>query len=311
MVLDTHVHVLDRGFWPDEWFDWVALQWASREPDREPEMVRGKIEDGMIDPDGLRTVADMDAAGVDTAVILPMDWGPDFVDRVPIEQVNRHAVEMAEAHPGRFIPFAGVDPRRPEAEGLVKEALQSGSAKGLKLYPPAGFDPFHRTAWPLYELCVEHRAPVLFHTGETLAKLKVRHGDPLLLQDVHAAFPDLPTIIGHAGAKLWWEEALSVAAHSINSYLELSVWIWDDTTEDEQLDLIRKIDQARNAVGIERIVFGSDHLAGARVRGPQFLRTVVEWYRGLPEQASCVGVSVTAEEVDQIMWGNAARLLEL
>lgn len=308
-VIDTHVHVLDRGFWPDEWFDWVALQWAAREPGRDPAAIRPKVEAGLLDPTGERTVADMDAAGVETAVILPMDWGPGFAERTPIEAVNEHAVAMAARYPGRFVPFVGVDPRRPQAVRLVEEQLRSGRARGLKLYPPTGFDPADPVVHPLYELCVEHRVPVLFHTGEPLPKLSARYGDPILLQDVHAAHPELITWIGHAGAKLWWREAVSVAAHSIHSYLELSVWIWDDTPEEEQIAFVRQLAEARDRLGIDRLLFGSDHLAGPRIRGDGFLTKVVDWYRRLPATAAALDISFTDAEVEKLLRGNAARLL--
>jgi predicted TIM-barrel fold metal-dependent hydrolase len=310
MIIDAHIHILDEGFWPNEWYDWVAESWATKQQGRRPDMVRSKIEPGMIDPTGERMVADMDAAGVDKAVILPMDWGPRFVDRVPVRRVNEHALELAAKFPDRLIPFAGVDPRRPGAVELMREMFAAG-ARGLKLYPPAGFDPFDEVVHPLYELCLEYRAPVLFHTGETLAKLSVRYANPLYLQDVHAAYPDLITWIGHAGAKLWWAEALSAAAHSINSYLEFSVWIWDDTTVEEQHELIRMLDQARSRVGIERLIFGTDHLSGARVRGPRFLSTVTDWYRQIPTQAAEIGIEFTDDEIAQILGANVARLLDL
>jgi predicted TIM-barrel fold metal-dependent hydrolase len=311
MIVDTHVHILDRGFWPDEWFDWVALQWASRKPERDPSTIRPKIEDGLLDPQGDRLVADMDAAGVAVSVNLPMDWGPDFAERVPMEEVNRHSLAVAERHPGRIIPFVGIDPRRPGAAGQIERALRDDGAKGLKLYPPAGWDPFTPEVRPIYELAIEYGVPVLWHTGEALPKLRVRYGDPILLQDVHAAYPELITWIGHAGAKIWWDQALSVAAHSINSYLETSVWIWDDTPEAEQHAFIRRLAQARERIGIERIIFGSDHLAGPRIRAAGFLDKVVGWYRNLPVQAAELGISFTQAEVDAILGGNAAQILGL
>jgi predicted TIM-barrel fold metal-dependent hydrolase len=311
MVIDTHVHVLDRGFWPDEWFDWVALSWASKAAGRDPAAIRDRIEDGLLDPLGDRLVADMDEAGVDVAVNLPMDWGPAFAERVPMEEVNEHSFMLAERHPGRIVPFVGIDPRRPGAPELLERWLRDRGAKGLKLYPAAGWDPFAPEAQPLYELCVAYGVPVLWHTGETLPRLGLRYGDPVLLQDVHAAFPELRTFIGHAGATLWWDEALSVAASSIHGHLELSVWIWDDTSEADQQRFIRRLAGARDRIGIERLIFGSDHLAGPRIRGAGFLTKVVDWYRELPRRAAELGVSFTEEEVELILAGNAARLLGL
>jgi uncharacterized protein len=311
MIVDSHVHILDHGHWPDEWFDWVALDWASRAPGRDPAAIRSKVEEGLIDPDGSRMVAAMDGAGVDVAVVLPMDWGPAFVERVAIERVNEHALKIASDHPGRFVPFVGVDPRRERAAELVEVFLAERGAKGLKLYPSAGFDPYDPVTFPLYEICQDIGVPVLFHTGETLPKLSLRHANPVLLHDVHAAFPRLVTLIGHAGAKLWWDEALATAAASINSHLEMSAWIWNDTSQSDQLAFIRRLDEARNRIGIERLLFGSDHVSGRRVRGDSFLPTVVDWYRRLPEQAASIGIRFTSDEMDHLMAINAARILGL
>lgn len=312
MVIDCHTHVLDRGFWPDDWFDWVALEWASREAGREPVQIRGKIEDGLIDPQGDLIVEAMDAAAIDMAVILPLDWGPDYPDRVPIDAVNAHAAGVSARHPGRLIPFIGVDPRRPQAVDLVERSFRNGEARGLKLYPPTGFDPFDRRLFPIYELCVQYQRPVLFHTGETLPKMSLRHANPIFLQDVHATFPRLFTLIGHSGYKLWWREALSVAAHSINSFLELSCWIGQEkTTEDDQLAFIRQIAEARDRIGVERLLFGSDHVSGRRVRGKNYPTEVISWFRQMPNQAAKIGIRFTSREMDQLLGLNAARLLGL
>jgi predicted TIM-barrel fold metal-dependent hydrolase len=311
MVIDCHTHILDVGFWPDRWFDYAALQWAAREPGRHADQIRERVEQGLIDPDGSQMLEAMDAAGVDMAAILPMDWGPGFADRLPIRQVNEHAIELARRHAGRFLPFVGIDPRRPEAVELVESLMRADLVKGLKLYPPAGFYPYDAKALALCAICESYDVPVLFHTGETLPLLSPRFANPIFLQEVHAQFPRLKTIIGHAGAKLWWPEALSVVANSLNSYLEISVWLWADNTIEQQHLLIRRLAEARSVVGIDRIVFGSDHLSGRRVRGRSFLPTVVGWLRQLPEQAKTLGIEFTRQEVDQILGYNAAELFKI
>lgn len=310
-VIDAHVHILGEGHWPEEWFDWVALDWASKRSGRRPEDIRGKIEAGLVDPRGDRLVADMDAAKVRISVNLPMDWGPDFTSRTSIYEVNEQGFAVAERHQGRIISFVGIDPRRDGAAAYVEQCFADGRAKGLKLYPPCGFDVYSPEVQPLYELCVRYRKPVLFHTGETLQRLQARRAQPIALQDVTARHPELIVLIGHAGARLWWDEALSVAAHSINGYLETSVWIWEGTSDDDQSAFIRKLDQARNRIGIEKIVFGSDHLAGPRIRGAGFLDHVVGWYRNLPAKAVEIGIKFTDEDVEKILFANAARVFGL
>lgn len=314
MIIDAHVHVVDEGFWPTQWFDWVAYSWGrSRSPYREPAIVRPKIEPGLTDPDGSRMLAHMNAAGVDTAVILPIDWGPDFDQgrRAPLDQVQEHAARLMAKHPGRFVAFAGIDPRRPNATELLEWAVRTLGVRGLKLYPPMGFYPYDKVADPLYELCEATGLPVLFHTGEALAITSPRFANPLFVQDVQARFPRLIVWLGHAGAKLWWDEAVSVAANGVNSYLELSVWIWDTTTEEEAERFVRRLALARDRLGPHRLLFGSDHISGARVRGRAFLPKVVRWFGELPERAAKLGISFTHEELQLIMGGNAARCLGL
>ena len=315
LIIDAHVHILAEGFWPAQWFDWVAYSWArSRPPYRDPAVVRPRIESGLTDPDGSRMVPDMDAAGVDTAVILPIDWGPDFDQgrSVPPDRVVEHAAGLQAKYPGRFIAFAGIDPRRPKAPELLEWAIRKLGVRGLKLYPPMGFYPYDKAAYPLYELCEAEELPVLFHTGElSLAITAPRFANPLYVQEVQARFPRLIVWLGHAGAKLWWDEAVTVAANGVNSYLELSVWIYHDTTEEEEELFLRRLALARDRLGPHRLLFGSDHVSGARVRGRAFLPKIVRWFEDLPERAAKLGISFTDEEMQLIMGGNAARCLRL
>ena len=310
MIIDTHVHIVDQGFWPDRWFDWVAYRWGhSQQPQKDPSIVRPKIEAGLLDPDGSRMVADMDAAGIDTAVIVPLEWGPDFEDRVPLEDVHRHAAGVVDRYPGRFVAFAGVDPRRPNAQKLLEWALSDLGMQGLKLYPPAGFYPYERIVYPLYEVCEAMGVPVTFHTGEGLALTPARFANPLYLQDVQAAFPKLTVWIGHSGAKLWWDEAVSVASNGVETYLELSAWIWDDTSEEDAALFVKRLARARDRLGAHRLLFGSDHLSGSRVRGRDFQKKIAGWFRDLPHMAELVGAEFSPEEMDLILGGNAARCL--
>jgi predicted TIM-barrel fold metal-dependent hydrolase len=180
----------------------------------------------------------------------------------------------------------------------------------LKLVPSNGpFFPHDERAFPLYDYCQEHDLPVVFHTGESLPVTPSRFSNPLEIQDVQINFPRLKIVAAHAGAKIWWDEALSLAAHTPSVFLELSVWIWDDTTEEEQEAVVRKIVAARDRVGAERIMFGTDHVSGNRTRGPDFQRTVAEWFRSLPERAKKLGARFSDAEMDLILRDNARWLI--
>lgn len=310
MIIDTHTHLLDTGHWPNEWWDWVAEDWAKVAPGRQPSMIRDKIEAGLIDPDGSRMIASMDAAGVDMSIILPIDWGLDFTGTKPITKVVEHARWLTELHPGRLLAFGSIDPRRPEATDLVSEWLQNG-IRGLKLYPSCGWHPASDAATQVYELCHSAGVPVLFHTGDPLPVLDRDLSNPALLTDVATAFPNMPIWLGHAGAPLWWDEALSLAQTATNVSLEMSVWIWDDTPPAGVAQFVAKVAEAIGLLGVNRMIFGTDNVSGPRVRKHGFLTTVLAAYTNLPTTLKKHGVELSESDLALILGGNALRDLKL
>lgn len=312
LVVDSHVHLYDEGFWSSRWFDNVAYRWGCTPPlSRDPAIIRPRIEPGMADPDGSGMVANMNAAGIDVAVILTLDWelGLRQKTAVSIEQIHERYAQVVERHKGRLLAFAGIDPQRPDAVTLLEWAVQKLGMRGLKLYPPTGFYPYEERVYPLYERCEAWGVPVLCHTGGTIPLLRPRFGNPLFLQDVQADFPRLTLWLAHAGGKWWWQEAVTVVANSANSYLELSNW--EDVAYEDEEAFIKQLGKARNRVGAHRILFGSDHFSGPTFRGRKQLVEWTRWFRDLPDRARKYGVAFTQEEVDLILGGNAARCLSL
>jgi uncharacterized protein len=307
VIIDAHVHVLDQGHWPPAWWDHVATTWAAAEEGRRPEMVRDRIEAGLIDPRGDRMVADMDAAGVDWVVNLSWDWGPDFPAPASVDELEAHAVRISARHKNRIIPFAGIDPRRDNAAERLERWITEDGIRGLKLYPPCGWWPEDDRAMELYEVCQRHDVPVLFHTGDPLPLLDGDYSRPKHLLPVVKAFPDLKLWIGHAGAHSGWDEAVAVAEASNAAKLELSVWLWDTSTREDELRLAQLVGQARDRVGAERILFGTDHVSGSKERRPGFLKTVTDMFLRMPHTASEAGVEISQAELDRIMGINAAR----
>lgn len=306
MIVDTHTHLLDVGHWPDEWWDWVAADWAGHMPGREASSIRGRIEQGLIDPTGARMLSRMDQAGVDMSVLLPIDWGPDFTGTLPIRTVVDKMLELAGCSDGRLIPFGGIDPRRDGAVEIVTEWFERG-VRGLKLYPSCGWDPASDAAMEIYAVCEARRAPVLFHTGHPLPLLDAERSNPIHLRNAVLAFPDLPVWLGHAGAPVWWSEALEVAKSGPNVRLEMSVWLWDDSDADAELEFTRKILEAGESVGFDRLLFGTDHVSGVKIRQDGFLDSIIAMYQRLPEHAERLGRTISSEQMSLIMGGVAAR----
>jgi predicted TIM-barrel fold metal-dependent hydrolase len=222
-----------------------------------------------------------------------------------------HALECAQRYPKHLIPFVGIDPRRPGAPDTLAKWLGSGDFKGLKLYPNCGFYPSDDCVMPICEVCLAHDVPVLFHTGHPLPLLDTKYSRPDGFRRVVENFPDLKIIFGHAGAPHDWDGMLELVQISEQAVLELSVCLWDDSTDQQELRLAQRIAGARDCVGIERIVFGTDHVSGTRVRPPGFLDAVTRMFKRMPDTARRAGVQLTQAENDMIMGGNARRLLNL
>lgn len=317
-IIDAHTHLISAGHWPSRYYDQIAFNWAyAPRPTRDPADVRPRIEGGLIDPDGERMVADMATAGVDIAAVLPIDWGPTFDEpgiegRVSIEGVHEAIAAVCSRHSEKLIPFAAVDPRRGNALALLSDAHERLGMRGLKMYPSMGWYPYDPCALPLYDYCQSQELPILFHTGPGGFPLtSPRFADVKFLREVQSQFPRLKIWVGHAGGRGGWDDAISVLATGANSYLELSTCVWDDTTDEALDDFSVRLAKACNQLGSHRIIFGSDHVSGKKVRGGEFLNNIVVAFMDLRARARQMGQELSESEMDAIMGGNVAEQLKL
>lgn len=142
------------------------------------------------------------------------------------------ALSCAE-HADVLIPFASIDPAR-GATGAreARRLVEQFGVRGFKFHPSLqGFYPNDRLAFPLYEVVQELGVPAIFHTGQTGIGARVRGGggirlkysNPMCIDDVAVDFPDLRIIMAHP-AFPWQDEALAVATHKPNVYIDLSGW---------------------------------------------------------------------------------------
>jgi predicted TIM-barrel fold metal-dependent hydrolase len=146
---------------------------------------------------------------------------------------NDDVARAAQRHPDVLIPFASIDPHRGEAGVAEAHRLVTEmGVRGFKFHPTVqGFAPDDRMAYPLYEAISSLGVPALFHTGQTGIGagmpggrgLRLRYSDPMLLDDVAADFPDLTIVMAHPSFP-WQEEALAVATHKANVFIDLSGW---------------------------------------------------------------------------------------
>ena len=146
---------------------------------------------------------------------------------------NEEVAELAAENADIMIPFASIDPAR-GAEGVAeaKRLIADFDVKGFKFHPQfQEYFPNDRMAYPLYEVIAEAGLPALFHTGHSGmgtgmpggGGIRLKYGNPMDVDDVAVDFPDMPIVLAHPSWP-WQDEALSVALHKPQVYIDLSGW---------------------------------------------------------------------------------------
>jgi predicted TIM-barrel fold metal-dependent hydrolase len=227
------------------------------------------------------------------AVIFPVDAERETGFR---RYNNEEMAELAAQHSDILIPFASIDPAKGkmgarEARRLVREF----GIRGFKFHPTMqGFYPNDRSAYVLYEAIAECGVPALFHTGQTGVGagmrggmgMKLKYSNPIYIDDVAADFPDMPIILAHPSFP-WQEEALSVATHKPNVYIDLSGW--------SPRYFPKILVQYANSILRHKVLFGSD------------------WPAIMPDRwlADFEKIDIKPEIRPLILKENAAKLLSL
>ncbi|WP_136442652.1 amidohydrolase family protein [Pacificoceanicola onchidii] len=164
------------------------------------------------------------------AVIFPVDAERETGYR---RYSNDEVLAEVQKHDDILIPFASIDPWKGKmALREARRLIEDHGIKGFKFHPTMqGFYPNDRMAYPFYEVLAEHGCIGLFHTGQTGVGsgmpggngMRLKFSNPMYLDDVAVDFPDMKIIMAHPSFP-WQEEALAVAQHKPNVYIDLSGW---------------------------------------------------------------------------------------
>lgn len=239
--IDFHVHPPVPGLWDGPFAPYV--------PHLERTFGRALP---MMSPEQL---ADYYRASDARAVVL--GWDAETATGLPPFS-NKQVAGLVATAPGVFIGFGSVDPHKGAAAvSAIHEAAQLGLL-GLKLHPPAQrFDPGDERHWPIFEAAAEHELVVLTHTGYTGlgagmrggARVELAYGNPMRFDRVASRFPSLRIVLAHPSWP-WQQEAIAVAQHKPNVFLELSGWS-PKYVSDELLAAVRRTLH-------DRTLFGTD-----------------------------------------------------
>ena len=159
-----------------------------------------------------------------------------------------------------LLAFGSVDPLQGDAaiERAIKLVADHG-VRGFKFHPGMqGFYPNDERFYPLFEEIDKLQVPILSHTGQTGigagmpggAGIKLRSCNPMYLDDLAADFPNLQIIMAHPSVP-WQAEAISIATHKANTYIDLSGW----SPKYFAPELVR----ATNGMLRDKVLFGTDY----------------------------------------------------
>ena len=172
---------------------------------------------------------------------------------------NDEVLAAAEANRDVLIPFGSVDPHKGKLGVREARELIERGVRGFKFHPNTqAFWPNDRAHYPLYEVIAEAGLIALFHSGTTGigagmpggGGVKLKYSNPMLVDDVAADFPELDIILAHPSFP-WQEEALAIAVHKPNVYIDLSGW-----SPKYFPDILLRY---TNTLLKEKMLFGSDY----------------------------------------------------
>jgi len=211
---------------------------------------------------------------------------------VPNEEVAQAALD----NPDVLIPFASIDPHKGKlGVRQARRLIADYGVRGFKFHPNLqAYYPNDPMAYPLYAAIEEAGAIAVFHTGQTGigagarggGGIRLKYSNPMLVDDVAADFPGLAIILAHPSFP-WQDEALAVATHKPQVYLDLSGW--------SPKYFPPQLVQYANTLLQDKVLFGSDY-------------PMISPDRWLADFAN---LPVKAEVRPKILKLNAARLLGL
>ena len=243
-AIDVHVHVEQDGhgcFALDQELLDASAKYFRADQDRTPT---------------LASIAEHYRARRTAAVVFTVD-APAGTGHPPLS--SEEIADQAAEHADVLIPFGSVDPHAGKrAVARARRLVTDHGVRGFKFHPSLqAFEPNATRFYPLYEALQELGVPALFHTGQTGIGaglpggrgIKLRYSAPMLLDDVAADFPHLTIVMAHPSVP-WQDEAISIATHKANAYIDLSGW----SPKYFPPQLVR----AANGLLKRKVLFGSD-----------------------------------------------------
>lgn len=267
---------------------------------RFPEEYQRRFTEDPIDICG-DLLAVMDRHGITGALIQSTRGGMS----------NDDVAKAAQERPARLFPLVRVGPNYSpsgydqdpseslrEAPRIIERAVEEFGVKGvgetsIRALTSARYpDDIAADLAPIMKILQRSRLPIQFPTAWTQFSGGLYYGNPLLLDDLAGAHPDVPIILTKMGRSIqfYFDMSMTVARRNINVYFDIV------GTSAAHLR------HALDILGPHRVMFGTDWSATWRLLQPDVYE---EGFRVM-EQAG-----VSDDERDAILYETAARLFDV
>ena len=232
-------------------------------------------------------IAAMDEDGVDRSVVFGFPWR-----RLTTAQANNdYILEAVARHPDRLVGLCCLDPAADGAAAEVERCLAAGLAGiGELAFYTGGIEAADLDRLePLMALCRKGDRLALIHTNEPVGHVYPGKTPNTLRQiyDLVGRFPENRIVLAHWGGGLFFYSLLKKEVR------QRLANVWFDTAASPFLYTPRIWQVARDTIGLEKILFGTDF---PLLRAPRY---------GKDLDAS----GLTPAEKAAVLGGNAAALL--
>jgi predicted TIM-barrel fold metal-dependent hydrolase len=234
-------------------------------------------------------VAMMDEQEVDLSVVFGFPWRNPETCRLN----NDYVIDAVSRHPDRLRGMCCVDSLNPDAADEVQRCLDAGlSGVGELAFYGCGIDGECQLSLdPIMAMCRERDVPVLLHTNEEVGHLYPGKTPNTMIQiyETVSRFPDNTIVLAHWGGGIFFYNLLKKAVK------ETLKNVWYDTAASPFLYENRIYSYARDLVGIDKVLLGTDYP----------LLKPARYFKEMREGG------LTQEEMDAVCGQNAADLLKL
>ena len=323
-VIDSHVHLFDPRFAGSVGWDHYVRTSAflAKKTDLSLEEISRRKMARWADPEGTALLEEMDAAGIDRAIVNVIDLGLDpainqpIYDGEPIDEENKRVAMIAKKHPNRLSAIFGIDPRRGSyAMELFERAVKEWGMVGLKILANPGFDISDKYCYRIYQKAIELGVPRVFlHVGsEPFGYIK---GTSMAsVDEVASDFPEITFIVCHRGLGGAYDVEI-VGYMKTNVYFDMAARLATAMLRRNQVTgsvldtLYKPLRYFVDVLSTPKILYGSDWPTHRGVRRVTMAEQV-KALREPPEEVREAGYALTEDELEAILWKNAAKIFKL